>query len=161
MWFFWKEVRVVKTTLIRDLTFFKLTHHEVKEARRRRRKKKTTTTTSTVYGTLKPATSDKLHYCRHVRRARHRATEKHSEWCVQMHLKTKRKNLGGVWRLMMKLLRNRLAKRARSVCCVPPVCSPLVFLKLNHIAQGWNDFKNQLSNNSTKQLKPLFLKCLY
>lgn len=31
---------MVKTTLIRDLTFFKLTHHEVKEARRRRKKKK-------------------------------------------------------------------------------------------------------------------------
>lgn len=47
-----------------------------------------------------------------------------------------------------------------SVLCSPGVFTAC-FLKLNHIAQGWNDFKNQLSNNSTKQLKPLFLKCLY
>lgn len=123
MWFFWKEVRVVKTTLIRDLTFFKLTHHEVKEARRRRRKKKTTTTTSTVYGTLKPATSDKLHYCRHVRRARHRATEKHSEWCVQMHLKTKEEK---PWRCLA-VNDEAVEKPVGKESTLSVLCSPGVF----------------------------------
>lgn len=92
----------------------------------------------------------------------------------------KGENLGGVWRLMVSCClagcnvmfgsfwhadpgHGRIASVRKSgwqasvlSASSPPWCV-YRFFKLNHIAQGWNDFKNQLSNNSTKQLKPLLL----
>lgn len=83
-------------------------------------------------------------------RGRHEDTArwKHSEWCG-IYKKKGKKDLGDVWWAMTSY------RPTHYIVGSPAPHRVYHLFEWIHIAQGWNDFKHQLSIESTKQLKSL------
>lgn len=96
---------------------------------------------------LKPATSVKLHYHHHADAMKTPRGENTVSDVV--FIKKGNKDLGDVWRAMMSY------RPTHYIVGSPAPHRVYRLFEWIRIAQGWNDFKHQLSIKSTKQLKSL------